>query len=94
MNSKKTRNKLILAAAVSGLVLGTGGLVQDANAGEKEATKKADGSRCGDKMKKKAGEGKCAAGKCAEGMCAGSKSKKKSGDHKCGDGSCGDKKKK
>lgn len=93
MDSKNnTRNKLILAAAVTGLVMGTGAISQEAQAGGKEGSKKSDGHKCGaggcSDKKKKSGDAKCADGSCN------SKDKKKKGDAKCADGSCGDKKKK
>ena len=49
--------------------------------------------KCGDKMKKPAGEGKCADAKCGEGKCAGKKAAaeaEKAKDAKCGENKCGE----
>lgn len=90
-----TKKKIILSAALTGLVTGialTPDLASAHDHGDKakKVQKKgehkcADGS-CGDKKRKKKGEHKCADGSC------GDKKGKKKGEHKCGAGSCGDKK--
>lgn len=92
-----TKKKLILAAALTGLVTGVtlnskvafaGDHNKSAKAEKKAGAKCADGS-CGDKKEKKAGA------KCADSSCGdkkGKDKKKKKAGAKCADGSCGDKK--
>jgi len=97
-NSKlDTKKKLVMAAALAGLIGGVTLNSKVAFAGDKagatKAEKKAgakcaDGS-CGDKKEKKA-KAKCADGSCGDKKDK-DKKKKKSGA-KCADGSCGDKK--
>jgi len=91
------KKKLIMAAALTGLVAGVTLNSKVAFAGDHKASAKAekkgdakcaDGS-CGDKKDKKAGA------KCADGSCGDKKAKdkkKKKAGAKCADGSCGDKK--
>lgn len=47
------------------------GYMQLAAADEEKGAEKAAEMKCGDKMKKPAGEGKCSDAKCGEGKCAG-----------------------
>ncbi|MBT4762076.1 MAG: hypothetical protein HOO06_10295 [Bdellovibrionaceae bacterium] len=82
MDNKEVRNKLILAAALTGLVVGTS-LVSSNNAfaGEKVKNSKAGGSKCGggscgENMGKKKGH----KASCGENM-----GKKKGHKAKCGD---------
>ena len=106
MDNKEVRNKLILAAALTGLVVGTS-LVSSNNAfaGEKVKNSKAGGSKCGggscgeNMGKKKGHKAKCGdmskKKDCAEGdkECtkANMKKKKMKAGAKCADGSCGNK---
>ena len=104
MENKKIRNKVILAAALTGLVAGATLMgTSDVFAGDKTKAEKgdkhkcADGS-CGDKKGKRKGHMKGDKEKCADGSCGDKKGKmmgkKKGHDMKCADGSCGNKKEK
>ena len=75
-----TNKKLILSAALTGLIAGVALSPEVSFAGEKAESKK---------MEKKA-DAKCADGSCGDKK--GKHKKSKDGKAKCADGSCGDKK--